>query len=71
VHESAAAGIHVAARLGEHGMALAGTVRHAFMDGFVNAMWIVTAIAILFAVITFVRAPQLQERPVNVGAEAG
>jgi MFS family permease len=70
VHQSAAAGIHVAARLGDQGAPLAGTVRHAFMDGFSSSMWVVTAVAVLFAVITFVRAPQLQEQPLDAEAAA-
>jgi hypothetical protein len=70
VHRSAAAGMHVASRLGDQGQPLAATVRHAFMDGFSSAMWIVAAIAVVFAVITFVRAPELNEDQLAADVEA-
>jgi hypothetical protein len=43
-------------------------VRDAFMHGFSNAMWVVAAIALVFAVITVIRAPKLSEEP--IGSEA-
>jgi hypothetical protein len=68
VKQSAAAGIDVATRLGDQGTPLGATVRHAFMGGFSNAMWVVTAVAVLFAVITLVGAPRLSEEPAGWSA---
>jgi EmrB/QacA subfamily drug resistance transporter len=63
---SAAAGMEAATRLGgDQGQALAATVRDSFMDGFSNAMWVVAAVALLFAVITIVRSPRLSAETVG------
>jgi EmrB/QacA subfamily drug resistance transporter len=59
VGRSAAAGAEVASRIGTGGDQLLATVRDSFMHGFSNAMWVVAAIAAVFAVITFVRTRQL------------
>ena len=68
VHSSAAAGIDVATGLGAQGEALAATVRDAFMNGFSDAMWVVAAIALVFAVITLVRKPEMGQEPVELEA---
>jgi hypothetical protein len=63
VWRSPGAGITVASQLGAHGAPLVRAVRSAFMSGFSGSMWVVVGVAAVFAVITFIRAPELTATP--------
>jgi len=55
--DSAAGGLEVANRLGDQGVALAESVRAAFMDGLSDSLVVIAVILAVAAVVVFIRAP--------------